>query len=649
MRRANVLATILFVAVITLVSSRPASADTTALVGKPAPDFSLTTLDGKMAKLSAQQGSVVVICFWDSDNVYARNLMPYLQAMSSNQDWASKGLVVWAIAVDSTQQMAVTGRKFLKDGNYTLDVPYDNKLAVFRSYLGASTPTTVVIGSDGIIKKVHVGFADADTPHETSAAVERALAESGKLDATSWIGSPAPAFLLTAPNGAAIHLDDDKYEHNKHKVVLITFWADGNSSASILRHIQELAANRNFVGKGLTVMAVATGRKTPGDVRKFLLDNRYTFEVLFDTAFASWEDSLGKEMTTFVIGYEGVVTNVFAGASAGVIKQIDEAVASALDEPALPNPLSLIGKPAPDFSLTTLDGKTVRLSDQRGKVVLLDFWASWCYPCQVTLPHTQALSDNRDLANKGLVVWAVTGPDNKQGMADAKRFVLSHKFTFAAPADTKDAVKNAYGVWGIPTAVVIGRDGLIKSVVGGNSKVIDDSIASALAESRPALASNVQPNRPPAPSGPSNQALSPLPPPVPLSPANPAAPSSAPATQPIDPLASIWQSEAESGQTFRLKLDGDAIDVYGGREELLGVLQAKRNKGAIDMYEGLVRLALVTQCPGGHGLMQIRNWSEGRLDARIETPLRSQNSITCGGVLGTGKLVRWQQVAFVKR
>jgi hypothetical protein len=61
----------------------------------------------------------------------------------------------------------------------------------------------------------------------------------------------------------------------------------------------------------LVLLAVATGGQTPADVRKFLLDNRYTFEVPFDTAFAAWEDSLGKEMTTFVIGRRGAVTNIF--------------------------------------------------------------------------------------------------------------------------------------------------------------------------------------------------------------------------------------------------------------------------------------------------------------------------------------------------
>ena len=67
--------------------------------------------------------------------------------------------------------------------------------------------------------------------------------------------------------------------------------------------------------------------------RKFLRDNRYTFEMLFDTAFASWEDSLGKEMVTFVIGV-GVWSRTYLPAPGpGVIKQIDDAVVSALDEP----------------------------------------------------------------------------------------------------------------------------------------------------------------------------------------------------------------------------------------------------------------------------------------------------------------------------
>ena len=155
MRQANMLATILFVAVAMLVSSTPVSADTQSLLGKPAPDFSLTTLDGKVAKLSAQKGNVVVICFWrtvDSDQPLSRDALPFMQELSANQNWANKGVVVWGITVNEPKQTAVTARKFLKDHNYTFDVLYDDTRAVSRSYLVPGTPTILVIGSDGIIK-----------------------------------------------------------------------------------------------------------------------------------------------------------------------------------------------------------------------------------------------------------------------------------------------------------------------------------------------------------------------------------------------------------------------------------------------------------------------------------------------------------------
>jgi len=243
------------------------------------------------------------------------------------------------ITADDSHQTAAVAKKSLKDGNYTLDVPYDNDIVAITGYQVRITPTTVVIGSDGIVKNVIIGFGNM-VPSQIGAAVERALAESGKMDAAALIGNPAPAFLLTAPNQAPMRLDDQKYAH---KVMVITFWADDNSSASALHHIQELAANRNFGGNGLRVLAVATGRRTPGEVRKFLLDNRYTFDTAFDTPFAAWEESLGKGNATFVIGRDGTVRNVFAGADVSS-SNFDGAVASALEHSD--DYAFLIGKPA---------------------------------------------------------------------------------------------------------------------------------------------------------------------------------------------------------------------------------------------------------------------------------------------------------------
>ena len=69
--------------------------------------------------------------------------------------------------------------------------------------------------------------------------------------------------------------------------------------------------------------------------------------------------------------------------------------------------MSLQGKAAPDFTLKTLDGKEVKLSDQKGSVVMMDFWATWCPPCRKSLPHVQEMSADKELAAKGLKVWAV--------------------------------------------------------------------------------------------------------------------------------------------------------------------------------------------------------------------------------------------------
>lgn len=144
---------------------------------------------------------------------------------------------------------------------------------------------------------------------------------------------------------------------------------------------------------------------------------------------------------------------------------------------------SLVGKPAPDFDLKTLDGKQVKLSDLKGKVTVVDFWATWCPPCRKSLPHIQAVHSNKDLADKGLKVFAVNARE-KNDVAQA--YLKKNNFSFAVPMDSDGAVMGAYIVNGIPTTVVVGRDGVIKNVfVGfgeGSEKLLDDAITAALAE-----------------------------------------------------------------------------------------------------------------------------------------------------------------------
>jgi peroxiredoxin len=119
--------------------------------------------------------------------------------------------------------------------------------------------------------------------------------------------------------------------------------------------------------------------------------------------------------------------------------------------------------PAPPFSLRTLDGRSIRLQDFRGKVVVLDFWATWCKPCVASMPHLSQMQQR--YAGRGLVVVGVSMDD--LGAADVRRFAddLGVKFRLAM-AD--DRVLDAYGpIRALPTTYFIDRRGTVaRRVVG---------------------------------------------------------------------------------------------------------------------------------------------------------------------------------------
>jgi peroxiredoxin len=119
---------------------------------------------------------------------------------------------------------------------------------------------------------------------------------------------------------------------------------------------------------------------------------------------------------------------------------------------------------APDFTLTTLDGETVTLSDLRGQVVLLNIWASWCPPCRAEMPAMERTW--QDYRERGVVVLAVNSTI-QDTPADAQAFVTENGLTFPIPLDTDGAVTRLYRVSSLPTSFFIGADGVIREVVIG--------------------------------------------------------------------------------------------------------------------------------------------------------------------------------------
>lgn len=146
---------------------------------------------------------------------------------------------------------------------------------------------------------------------------------------------------------------------------------------------------------------------------------------------------------------------------------------------AVPDPLIESPSPgflAPDFELVTLEGEMVRLSDLRGRPVVLNFWASWCGPCRIETPHFQEFSEN---FSDDLVVLGVNQQESAETVeAFAAEFALTYPLLLDARAD----VYQTYAVFGLPTTYFIDADGIIVDVIPGaaTEAVLTEKVESLL-------------------------------------------------------------------------------------------------------------------------------------------------------------------------
>jgi peroxiredoxin len=117
-------------------------------------------------------------------------------------------------------------------------------------------------------------------------------------------------------------------------------------------------------------------------------------------------------------------------------------------------------KPAPEFTLTDANGSSVKLSDYRGKVVLLNFWATWCGPCTLEIPWF--IDFEQEFKSRGFEVVGISMDD--EGWAAIKPYVAEHKMNYRVLLGN-DSVSQLYGgVEALPTTFIIDRDGKIASV-----------------------------------------------------------------------------------------------------------------------------------------------------------------------------------------
>ncbi len=133
------------------------------------------------------------------------------------------------------------------------------------------------------------------------------------------------------------------------------------------------------------------------------------------------------------------------------------------------------GDPAPDFTLTLLDGTKISLRDLRGQVVVLNFWASWCDPCRKEAPDLQKAWEM--YKDKGVVFMGVSHKDAE----DASRaFVQEFGLTYLNGIDPRGRISRAYGLTGVPETFVIDAEGRVAQFYWGEVQV--DDLVQRLAE-----------------------------------------------------------------------------------------------------------------------------------------------------------------------
>jgi peroxiredoxin len=131
-----------------------------------------------------------------------------------------------------------------------------------------------------------------------------------------------------------------------------------------------------------------------------------------------------------------------------------------------------IGMQAEDFRLTDLDGAPQSLNQYRGKIVLLNFWATWCKPCTTEMPAMQACYDK--LQDKGFVVLAVNELEDD---AKVREHTKQYGHTFPILMDRDNKVANQFGVYGLPVSVFIDEKGVVQEYSKGGllteQKILD--------------------------------------------------------------------------------------------------------------------------------------------------------------------------------
>lgn len=130
--------------------------------------------------------------------------------------------------------------------------------------------------------------------------------------------------------------------------------------------------------------------------------------------------------------------------------------------------ITMVNRPAPDFTLTTFEGTAISLEDLRGKPVVINFWASWCPPCRIEAPLIERTW--REYKNRGLIFLGVNIQDRKE---DALNYIREFDITYPNGPDPTGEISIDYGVSGLPVTFFVSSKGeIVRRWVGAIEKSV---------------------------------------------------------------------------------------------------------------------------------------------------------------------------------
>ena len=263
-------------------------------------------------------------------------------------------------------------------------------------------------------------------------------------------------------------------------VLLMASSAATTASGFVLIGIYTLGFVLPFLAVGLFTTTVLDFFRTHAKVVKYTVKVGGALLVLMGVMmFTGWMNGVTGYLSQFGASttQPAASSSVAAAPSAPQATVAPEASSANSADSAAP-------VPAPDFTLVDQNGETHTLSDYKGKVVFLNFWATWCPPCKDEMPDIEALYEEQGLNAGDVVVLGIANPktdeypNNSDGtVQDVTDFLSQNGYTYPVVMDTTGEVFSAYGITAFPTTFMIDKDGNIFGYArGGLTRDIMDSI-----------------------------------------------------------------------------------------------------------------------------------------------------------------------------